>query len=361
MGAITDAERYHSIIEVWSRVTDEISKVMFDDMKKTQNEPFKAGKARVNAVYLMTDSGARGSRQQARQLSGIRGLMQKPQKKLTGGVGEIIENPIVNSFREGLTVLEYFISTHGGRKGLTDTALKTADAGYLTRRLVDAAHDLVITQPDCGTIDSIEVDLDRVDGRVIVEDLKDDNDKVVLKAGELVSPLVYRERIERIVEASRVGEDDMLVGRKIRVRSVLVCEAEEGVCGACYGLNNATRQTVDLGEAVGIIAAQSIGEPGTQLTLRTFHLGGAAASAGAPGRSLRRGFGQGRPRGTSSRTLRPAHRHPRSAESSEAGKRDWLPSLTARASTSRTGRNSRRGPIPSPGSPTPRPSGQEPR
>ncbi|TBR21929.1 DNA-directed RNA polymerase subunit beta', partial [bacterium] len=279
MGAITDAERYHSIIEVWSRVTDEISKVMFDDMKKTQNEPYKAGKARVNAVYLMTDSGARGSRQQARQLSGIRGLMQKPQKKLTGGVGEIIENPIVNSFREGLTVLEYFISTHGGRKGLTDTALKTADAGYLTRRLVDAAHDLVITQPDCGTIDSIEVDLDRVDGRVIVEDLKDDDDKVVMKAGDLVTPAVYRERIEKIVEASRTGEDDMLVGRKIRVRSVLVCESEEGVCGACYGLNNATRQTVDLGEAVGIIAAQSIGEPGTQLTLRTFHLGGAAASS----------------------------------------------------------------------------------
>jgi len=234
-------------------------------------------------VFLMADSGARGSRQQVRQLAGMRGLMAKPQKKLTGGVGEIIEQPIVSNFREGLTVLEYFISTHGGRKGLADTALKTADAGYLTRRLVDVAHDLVITEEDCGTINGIRLgnlsagdeiieSLDeRLLGRVVLEDVvvtvpegKKTVEKTIVETNEFVNA-------EAQMEIKAAGLE------MVRARSVLTCEARQGVCAKCYGMNNATGRMVEVGEAVGIIAAQSIGEPGTQLTLRTFHIGGTAS------------------------------------------------------------------------------------
>jgi DNA-directed RNA polymerase subunit beta' len=282
-GVITESERYNKIIDIWTHVTERISDVMFDSMKSDEHKTFKAGEARFNSVFLMADSGARGSRQQVRQLAGMRGLMAKPQKKLTGGVGEIIEQPIVSNFREGLTVLEYFISTHGGRKGLADTALKTADAGYLTRRLVDAAHDLVITEDDCGTINGIRLGnltagdeviepLDeRLLGRVVLEDVvvtvaegKKTVEKTIVEAGEFVNA-------EAQMEIKAAGLE------MVRARSVLTCEARQGVCAKCYGMNNANGRMVEVGEAVGIIAAQSIGEPGTQLTLRTFHIGGAAS------------------------------------------------------------------------------------
>ncbi len=283
-GVITENERYNKIIDIWTHVTDKISDVMFDDMKKEEFDPFVAGKARFNSVFLMADSGARGSRQQVRQLAGMRGLMAKPQKKLTGGVGEIIEQPIISNFREGLTVLEYFISTHGGRKGLADTALKTADAGYLTRRLVDVAHDLVITETDCGTINGVRLGSlatgdeviepldERLLGRVVLEDIVvpvtdakgKTTEKVVCESGQHVSS-------EIAVQIKAAGIE------MVRARSVLTCEARQGVCAKCYGMNNATGRMVEVGEAVGIIAAQSIGEPGTQLTLRTFHIGGTAS------------------------------------------------------------------------------------
>ncbi|MFA5141147.1 MAG: DNA-directed RNA polymerase subunit beta' [Elusimicrobiota bacterium] len=284
MGVITESERYNKIIDIWTHVTDKISDVMFEEMKSVEDEIYKTNKPKFNAIYMMANSGARGSRQQVRQLAGMRGLMAKPQKKLTGGVGEIIENPIISNFREGLTVLEYFISTHGGRKGLADTALKTADAGYLTRRLVDVAHDVVVTRTDCGTINGIRIGAltagediiepleERLLGRVVLEDLKvsvaDEKGKikeeVLCKAGEHVT-------ID-MLDAIRKGGPEF-----IRVRSVLTCETENGVCAKCYGMNNATGRMVEIGEAVGIIAAQSIGEPGTQLTLRTFHIGGTAS------------------------------------------------------------------------------------
>ena len=283
-GVITESERYNKIIDIWTHVTDKISDVMFDDMKKEEFDKFAIGKPRFNSVFLMADSGARGSRQQVRQLAGMRGLMAKPQKKLTGGVGEIIEQPIISNFREGLTVLEYFISTHGGRKGLADTALKTADAGYLTRRLVDVAHDLVITEDDCGTINGVRLghlsagdevieSLDeRLLGRVVLEDVVvpaldakgKTTEKVVCEAGYHVTSEI----------AAQIKVSGLEV---VRARSVLTCEARQGVCAKCYGMNNATGRMVEIGEAVGIIAAQSIGEPGTQLTLRTFHIGGTAS------------------------------------------------------------------------------------
>jgi DNA-directed RNA polymerase subunit beta' len=283
-GVITESERYNKIIDIWTHVTDKVADVMFDDMKKEEFEKFEQGSPRFNSVYLMADSGARGSRQQIRQLAGMRGLMAKPQKKLTGGVGEIIEQPIISNFREGLTVLEYFISTHGGRKGLADTALKTADAGYLTRRLVDVAHDVVITEDDCGTINGIRLaDLasgdeviepldERLLGRVVLEDIVIGTEdakgkpieKTICKAGEPVTA--------EIAELIKSGGVEV-----VRARSVLTCEAKHAVCAKCYGMNNATGRMVEVGEAVGIIAAQSIGEPGTQLTLRTFHIGGTAS------------------------------------------------------------------------------------
>jgi DNA-directed RNA polymerase subunit beta' len=277
LGLITESERYNRIIDIWTRVTDEIADIMFDEMRKEETEVYKPGQNRFNSIFMMADSGSRGSRQQVRQLAGMRGLMAKPQKKLTGGIGEIIETPIISNFREGLTVLEYFISTHGGRKGLADTALKTAEAGYLTRRLVDVAHDVVIREEDCGTVNGVFIGtlrsgdeiIEKIDERVVGRTALDNvmdvvHDELIIKRGELISP----KKAEKLIEA---GID------KIGIRSVLTCESGHGVCAKCYGVNPATGQQVEVGEAVGILAAQSIGEPGTQLTLRTFHIGGAAS------------------------------------------------------------------------------------
>jgi len=257
-GAITDRERSNKVIDVWTRVTDRISDMLFKEM-----HPF-------NPIFIMADSGARGSKLQVRQLSGMRGLMAKPS-------GEIIENPITANFKEGLTVLEYFISAHGARKGLADTALKTADAGYLTRRLIDVAQEIIVTEQDCGTLNGITVEAitegnevvvtlaERVIGRVALDNIVDIiTDQTVVEAGQEIT----EEKAEQI---ERLGIE------KIRIRSVLTCEAERGVCVKCYGRNLATGRLAEEGEAVGVIAAQSIGEPGTQLTLRTFHIGGTAS------------------------------------------------------------------------------------
>ena len=281
-GIITENERYNKIIDIWTHVGDKVADEMFDEMQKQENKVYKPNEPRFNAIFMMADSGARGSRQQVKQLAGMRGLMAKPQKKLTGGVGEIIENPILSNFREGLTVLEYFISTHGGRKGLSDTALKTADAGYLTRRLVDVAHNVVIMEEDCETISGVEVKAlrsgdeviesmaERIEGRIALEDIKipDGEGKMetIVKRNEMITA-----ESARIIEKARAKDEG------VYVRSVLTCESDVGICGKCYGLNLATGKRVEEGEAVGIIAAQSIGEPGTQLTLRTFHIGGTAS------------------------------------------------------------------------------------
>jgi DNA-directed RNA polymerase subunit beta' len=264
-GAITNGERYNKVIAIWSDVTEKIADEMFSEMEELD----RSGKS-FNPVYIMADSGARGSKQQIRQLAGMRGLMAKPS-------GEIIETPITSNFREGLTVLQYFISTHGARKGLADTALKTADSGYLTRRLVDVAQDVIIQEHDCGTMDGIEA-------RAIVE------------SGEIIEPLrdriIGRVTLERITDpftgdaiiepneaineelASEIQEAGI---EKVKIRSVLTCASRRGVCAKCYGRDLATGKLVELGLAVGVIAAQSIGEPGTQLTMRTFHIGGAAS------------------------------------------------------------------------------------
>jgi DNA-directed RNA polymerase subunit beta' len=268
-GVITNGERYNKVIDTWTRVTSEVGDVMFDRLSSV--------KEGFNPIYMMADSGARGSQEQIRQLAGMRGLMAKPQKRITGQIGEIIETPIVANFREGLDVLEYFISTHGARKGLADTALKTADAGYLTRRLVDVAQDVIITEKDCGTILGLSVSAlkegeevieslkDRILGRVALEDLYDPiTGDLLVKAGDEIDEEA----------ATRIDESGI---ETVRIRSILTCESRRGICGKCYGRNLATGRTVDLGEAVGVIAAQSIGEPGTQLTLRTFHIGGTAA------------------------------------------------------------------------------------
>jgi len=266
-GMITDGERYNQVIDAWSHATNQVANVLFDTLK-TDRDGF-------NPVFMMADSGARGSREQIKQLSGMRGLMQKPVKKLGGQ--EVIENPIKSNFREGLNVLEYFTSTHGARKGLADTALKTADAGYLTRRLVDVAQDLVITEDDCKTELGIELyaakdgdDVvqaldERILGRVPCQDIKHPvTDEVLVPAGGMMDEVDVRKITDAGIE-------------HVRVRSVLTCESLRGVCGKCYGRNLASGRQVDLGEAVGVIAAQSIGEPGTQLTLRTFHIGGASS------------------------------------------------------------------------------------
>ncbi len=271
-GTITDSERYNKIIDTWTKTTTSVSEVMFAGMAEDQHG--------FNPVYMMAVSGARGSREQIRQLAGMRGLMAKPQKKLTGSIGEIIEQPIISNFREGLTVLEYFISTHGARKGLADTALKTADAGYLTRRLVDIAQDAIITEHDCGTIMGIETRPlkdgeeviepigDRVLGRVLAEDVVDPlNDDLTFEAGQTLGET-------EAAEIQRLHDERGL--ESVVIRSVLTCESRRGVCAMCYGRNLATSKSVNVGEAVGVIAAQSIGEPGTQLTLRTFHIGGTA-------------------------------------------------------------------------------------
>jgi len=279
-GIITEGERYNKVVDIWTKVSDDVAERLFRDLREQELKPYKGGEPRFNSIFLMSDSGARGSRQQVRQLAGMRGLMARPQKKLTGGVGEIIESPVLANFREGLTVLEYFISTHGGRKGLSDTALKTADAGYLTRRLVDVGHNLVITENDCGTINGITVKSltsgedviepveERITGRVSQETVTvpdgKKGEKVIVKEGQLITPEIAAE--------VKKNEIDTL-----RIRSVLTCESQYGVCAKCYGVNLASGDLVNPGEAVGIIAAQSIGEPGTQLTLRTFHIGGTAA------------------------------------------------------------------------------------
>jgi DNA-directed RNA polymerase subunit beta' len=269
MGVITEGERYNKVIDVWQHTTNNIAIVMNEVLEKDQDG--------FNPIYIMKDSKARGSDDQVKQLGGMRGLMNKPQKKLTGAIGEIIETPIIASFKEGLNVLEYFISTHGARKGLADTALKTAEAGYLTRRMVDVAQDMVVTEDDCETILGIDVTALK-DGEEIVESLAD---RIV---GRTIQDDVYDPiSKELIVEAG--GELDEELANKIAdsgvetvlVRSVLTCETRRGICAKCYGRNPASGRLVDLGEAVGVIAAQSVGEPGTQLTLRTFHIGGTSS------------------------------------------------------------------------------------
>jgi DNA-directed RNA polymerase subunit beta' len=272
-GFISNGERYNKVIDTWTHANNDVADAMVRHLERS--------KSGFNSVYMMMTSGARGNRDQMRQLAGMRGLMAKPQKKLTGGIGEIIESPIKSNFREGLTVVEYFISTHGARKGLADTALKTADAGYLTRRLVDVAQDVTVTTEDCGTIlglemtalkegeDIIEPLKDRIVGNVALEDVYDPIDgELLVEAGELIGE-----------EAADAVEDAGI--QSVKIRSVLTCEAKRGICQMCYGRNLATMKSVDIGEAVGILAAQSIGEPGTQLTLRTFHIGGTAARIAA--------------------------------------------------------------------------------
>jgi len=271
-GLITDGERYNKIVDIWSKVTEEVALEMMKELSVQEVETKEGKKEQIpsfNPVFMMVDSGARGSKDQIRQLAGMRGLMAKPS-------GEIIETPIIANFREGLTVLQYFISTHGARKGLADTALKTANAGYLTRRLIDVAHECVVREEDCGTIDGIEIEPlieageviqtlgQRVLGRVALEDIKDPyTGEVIVKANEEID----EEKAERI-EAAGI--------EKVKIRSVLTCQTKWGVCAKCYGRDLARGRLVNIGEAVGIIAAQSIGEPGTQLTMRTFHIGGTA-------------------------------------------------------------------------------------
>ncbi len=272
-GVISNGERYNRVIDSWTHANNDVAEAMVGGLAKSRGG--------FNPVYMMFDSGSRGSRDQIRQLAGMRGLMAKPQKKLTGGIGEIIESPILSNFREGLTVLEYFISTHGARKGLADTALKTADAGYLTRRLVDVAQDVTIFEEDCGTVLGLEVTALK-EGEDIIEPLRE---RIVGSAAleEVVDPIDG----QRLVKAGELIDEDAAEAidetgiQSVQIRSVLTCESRRGICRQCYGRNPATMDTVDLGEAVGIIAAQSIGEPGTQLTLRTFHIGGTAARIAA--------------------------------------------------------------------------------
>jgi DNA-directed RNA polymerase subunit beta' len=261
-GAITNGERYNKVIAIWSDVTEKVAEQMFKALEQQDKEGV------INPIYVMADSGARGSKQQIRQLSGMRGLMAKPS-------GEVIETPITSNFREGLTVLQYFISTHGARKGLADTALKTADSGYLTRRLVDVAQDVIIGEIDCGTANGIYVEpiveagveveplRDRVVGRVSLDKIKDYEGNVIVDINQEIT-----EELANAIQSAGI--------ERVKIRSVLTCESRRGACARCYGRNLASGRMVELGEAVGVIAAQSIGEPGTQLTMRTFHIGGTA-------------------------------------------------------------------------------------
>jgi DNA-directed RNA polymerase subunit beta' len=267
-GLITQLEKYNKVVDAWSKCTDQIAKEMMDRISASQRE--RGGRQRpVNSIYMMAHSGARGSEKQMRQLAGMRGLMTKPS-------GEIIETPIISNFKEGLSVLEYFNSTHGARKGLADTALKTANSGYLTRRLVDVAQDCIINEQDCGTDGGINVQAvvdagqiivslaQRILGRTAAEDVKDPaTKKIILKSGRFIE-----EKEVEAIEKAQIQE--------VRIRSVLTCETTNGVCAMCYGRDLARGTPVNIGEAVGVIAAQSIGEPGTQLTMRTFHIGGVA-------------------------------------------------------------------------------------
>ena len=285
MGLITNNERYNQIIDIWTHTNSKLTFALMNRLKN-DNQGF-------NSIFMMFDSGARGSKEQIRQLSGMRGLMAKPRKSGTvSSGGEIIENPILSNFKEGLSILEYFISTHGARKGLADTALKTADAGYLTRRLVDVAQDVVINEPDCGTFrgltasalmmneDVVEPLYDRILGRTALEDVvHPETEEVIVASGEEIN-----EDVARAIEAAGIQE--------VEIRSVLTCETLRGVCGKCYGRNLASGAHVQGGEAVGVIAAQSIGEPGTQLTLRTFHVGGTASNIAAESKILAKAAGK---------------------------------------------------------------------
>ncbi|WP_018344565.1 DNA-directed RNA polymerase subunit beta' [Cytophaga aurantiaca] len=270
MGLITDNERYNQVIDIWTRVNSEITDTLMQQLEADQQG--------FNPIYMMMHSGARGSREQIRQLGGMRGLMAKPQKNLQGSVGEIIENPILSNFKEGLDVIEYFISTHGARKGLADTALKTADAGYLTRRLVDVAQDAIINEQDCGTLrgltvsalkdndDVVEPLTERILGRVSVHDVFHIiSNELLVSSGQEIT-----EEIAKKIDDSGI--------ESVEIRSVLTCESRRGCCAKCYGRNLTSGHMVGIGESVGVIAAQSIGEPGTQLTLRTFHVGGTASN-----------------------------------------------------------------------------------
>ena len=269
MGMLTQKERYNQVIDVWSSTNNRLTELSMKRLREDQQG--------FNSVYMMLDSGARGSKEQIRQLTGMRGLMAKPKKSTAGG-GEIIENPILSNFKEGLSILEYFISTHGARKGLADTALKTADAGYLTRRLVDVSQDVIINEEDCGTLRGLEITAlkkndeiieplsDRIEGRVSLHDVFDPiSDEVLIHANEVISS-----ELANKIDASGID--------RVEVRSPLTCESTKGICASCYGQSLSTRKNVQIGEAVGVIAAQSIGEPGTQLTLRTFHVGGVAGN-----------------------------------------------------------------------------------
>ena len=275
-GLVTYGERYNKVVDIWSHTNDQVAKAMMDKLGKDDVIDAKGNtttQPSFNSIYMMADSGARGSAAQIRQLAGMRGLMAKPD-------GSIIETPITANFREGLSVLQYFISTHGARKGLADTALKTANSGYLTRRLVDVSQDLVITEHDCGTSrglhmtslieggDVVEPLSERVLGRVVAQDVLSADNVVLIKQGTLLD------------EAWVSRLDDLAVDH-ILVRSIITCESRVGVCSSCYGRDLARGHMVNVGEAVGVIAAQSIGEPGTQLTMRTFHIGGAASRSAA--------------------------------------------------------------------------------
>ena len=270
MGFITNNERYNQVIDVWTTTNARLTDIV---MKNISSD-----KQGFNSVYMMLDSGARGSKEQIRQLSGMRGLMAKPKK--SGDHGEsIIENPITTNFREGLSILEYFISTHGARKGLADTALKTADAGYLTRRLVDVAQDVIITEYDCATLRGLEVSAlknnddiieslsVRIEGRISLHDIFTIKSKeLIISSGDLIT----------LDKAKTIEEEGY---ETIEIRSALTCATKRGICSKCYGKSLATARLAQVGEAVGVIAAQSVGEPGTQLTLRTFHVGGTASRA----------------------------------------------------------------------------------
>jgi DNA-directed RNA polymerase subunit beta' len=268
-GLITEGERYNKVIDIWTHATNEVKSDLMNTLR-TSRDGF-------NSLHMMIDSGARGSQDQVSQLAGMRGLMAKPQKSMTGQAGEIIENPIIANFKEGLSILEYFISTHGARKGLADTALKTADAGYLTRKLVDVSQDVIIADMDCGTIRGLTVEAlkdgedikeplaERILGRAALQNIVDPmTRKVLVKAGDIIDEDLAAKIAETSIQA-------------VEIRSVLMCESRKGICAKCYGRNLTTGKLVDVGEAVGVVAAQSIGEPGTQLTLRTFHIGGTAS------------------------------------------------------------------------------------
>ena len=269
MGLITNNERYNQVIDVWTSANATLTELAMKQISEDQQG--------FNSVYMMLDSGARGSKEQIRQLTGMRGLMAKPKKSNIGG-GEIIENPILSNFKEGLSILEYFISTHGARKGLADTALKTADAGYLTRRLVDVSQDVIVNEFDCGTLRGIEVTAlkkneevvetlgERILGRVALNDIIDPSTNELLIEGG------------KLIEEDTVSKIENTLITSVEVRSALTCETKKGICASCYGRNLATGKPVQIGEAVGVVAAQSIGEPGTQLTLRTFHVGGVAGN-----------------------------------------------------------------------------------